>query len=371
MQRDKILDIMKALTIIMMVIGHTNCMFKGFIYLFHMAVFFMISGFFFDARRCADTKYFLDGCRKRVIGLYFPYVIISEIYLCFNNILIKFNLYATSINVDEINTITHGSTSAHEIMSITQILKRMVNVFLFFGNPELFGAAWFLRTLFFVSIYCLGFFAVLKKFGIRNQCLFALFNLLLGTIWNYFDLPGTIIGQLFTCSFLYMVGSITSHLQLMKRVNSLERAIVLLTVSFFCLLIINNGNKYDELISLGANSFPDVIVLVMASLLGWCFVYSLSYIISIAIPNISNTLSFIGKHTLIIMAVHFLAFKIVSLVIIVTEKMPIYFLAAFPVVKQDGLWWILYTTVGVTIPLLLWKFGSIFRNRIIKIRSKN
>lgn len=55
---------------------------------------------------------------------------------------------------------------------------------------------------------------------------------------------------------------------------------------------------------------------------------------------------------------HFLAFKIVNYIIVCKEQMPRYMIAAFPVLKTTGLWWILYTLFGLTVPLLVRQIGE-------------
>lgn len=50
--RNKTIDISRGIAIILMVIGHSGCneYVRKFIYLFHMAVFFMISGYLFTPK---------------------------------------------------------------------------------------------------------------------------------------------------------------------------------------------------------------------------------------------------------------------------------------------------------------------------------
>ena len=55
-QRIEELDIVKALGIICMVAGHSDAPFTHFIYLFHMAVFFMAAGFFFKDETSNDFR---------------------------------------------------------------------------------------------------------------------------------------------------------------------------------------------------------------------------------------------------------------------------------------------------------------------------
>lgn len=57
---------------------------------------------------------------------------------------------------------------------------------------------------------------------------------------------------------------------------------------------------------------------------------------------------------MIILALHFMCFKIVSLTKITLYSWPIERLAEFPVIEENNLlWWIVYAFVGVSIPLLL------------------
>ena len=52
-----------------------------------------------------------------------------------------------------------------------------------------------------------------------------------------------------------------------------------------------------------------------------------------------------------IMIGHFLCFKLVSYGLIVAWKIPYFCAAAFPVLTDTGVWWMVYTLVGVGVPL--------------------
>ena len=49
-QRDPVIDSMRGIGIVLMVLGHSGFPGTDFIYLFHMALFFMLSGWFFSLR---------------------------------------------------------------------------------------------------------------------------------------------------------------------------------------------------------------------------------------------------------------------------------------------------------------------------------
>ena len=70
--RDAVLDAMRGIGIVLMVVGHSGFAGSDFIYLFHMALFFMLSGYFF--RPAADAKALGRFCRRRVVTLWLPFV---------------------------------------------------------------------------------------------------------------------------------------------------------------------------------------------------------------------------------------------------------------------------------------------------------
>ena len=65
----------------------------------------------------------------------------------------------------------------------------------------------------------------------------------------------------------------------------------------------------------------------------------------------SGGVAYIGKHSMAIMIGHFLCFKLVSYGLIVAWKIPYFCVAAFPVLTDTGVWWMVYTLVGVGMPL--------------------
>ena len=88
------------------------------------------------------------------------------------------------------------------------------------------------------------------------------------------------------------------------------------------------------------------------------------YGISNYLKNI-RALSAIGQHTLAVMLLHFVAFKIITLIEVVYYKLPSYVLAAFPTYQGNTSWGISYCIVGVTIPVLL---GLLWHRLIISVK---
>lgn len=70
--RDLVWDAVKGVAIILMVIGHSGCpvYLRRFIYLFHMGVFFYVSGRYLNIKG-VDVLHFL---KKKGYSLYVPFV---------------------------------------------------------------------------------------------------------------------------------------------------------------------------------------------------------------------------------------------------------------------------------------------------------
>ena len=87
------------------------------------------------------------------------------------------------------------------------------------------------------------------------------------------------------------------------------------------------------------------------------------------IENISflgKMIAYIGRRSLMIMALHFLAFKIVSAIYLQANNAPDYWLAKFPVITGSNGWWIAYTLTGIGIPLVLSAMSVSFKERFLK-----
>ena len=64
-QRDPVIDSMRGIGIVLMVLGHSGYPGTDFIYLFHMALFFMLSGWLFSlrgGRTLSSAKPSRSGC---------------------------------------------------------------------------------------------------------------------------------------------------------------------------------------------------------------------------------------------------------------------------------------------------------------------
>lgn len=98
-----------------------------------------------------------------------------------------------------------------------------------------------------------------------------------------------------------------------------------------------------------------VLPYTMVAISGIIMVLNLSKLIE-KTKYIKSFFYYTGNNTMIILALHFLSLKTVNLLKIKIYDWPIERLAEFPVIEENNTWWwIVYTIVGVCIPLLLQK----------------
>ena len=126
------ISIAKGIGIILMVIGHAGCptwMFQ-FIYLFHMPLFFFLSGYCFNNQYIDDKKIFI---LKRIKTLYMPFISYNVLFIILHNLFFKVHIHAVAYSLYDFMNIIPKVL----IMNFTEI--------------EL-GPYWFLRYLFLASI---------------------------------------------------------------------------------------------------------------------------------------------------------------------------------------------------------------------------
>lgn len=351
-RRDKTIDIMRGLAIILMIIGHSGLgdPYRKFIYLFHMAAFFMISGYLFNPKYEGFVKDTGTYIWKKIKSLWFPCFLWSVIYTLLNNVFISVNIYSTTPFAA-----LSGSTEAHAVMSLKDMSKNIIKALAMSGSTEMGGAFWFLKTLFAVSIIFFLFDYILhlliKKESLKDVLngIFATGLLLLG--W-YCALNGIItmgIPVVLSAYSLYLLGYIVKRYGLVKYLGKWYSALVAAAVLIIC-------TGYGPSISVGNNSYWQPWYLILNAVAGFALLYFMASLLKKL--SVMDFISVIGQHTMAIVILHFLSFKLVSLIQIEVYGHDAKYLALFPTFNTNGFWWIAYTIVGIAIPVLLdicWK----------------
>jgi fucose 4-O-acetylase-like acetyltransferase len=83
----------------------------------------------------------------------------------------------------------------------------------------------------------------------------------------------------------------------------------------------------------------------------------------------ANVLLYIGRNTISIMALQFISFKIVAIIQIYIYRYPLYYLAKFPVISGNNGWWILYSIVGVIVPIFIKYICKMVHNILRRVKK--
>ena len=80
--------------------------------------------------------------------------------------------------------------------------------------------------------------------------------------------------------------------------------------------------------------------------------YELSYY-CVRFKLLKEILSYIGKKTMPILFLHFIAFKIVNIFVVLLLHKKIELISTYPVLYKNDSWWILYCIAGVVFPIAI------------------
>ena len=133
MIKDDSVTIAKGIGIILMVIGHSGL--DGFptrfIYMFHMPLFFFLSGYCFKKSYISKPKKFI---LRRIKGIYVPFVEYSILFLLLHNVFANFYIYDNVLTLKE---------------TIIKIIHIVISLW---SGEALLGGFWFLKSLFWASM---------------------------------------------------------------------------------------------------------------------------------------------------------------------------------------------------------------------------
>lgn len=353
------ISITKGIAIILMVIGHSGCppLLDKAIYLFHMPLFFFVAGWFFKEKYLSDKKTFLI---KRIKGLYWPFVKYGFIFLCLHNVFCMLNFYNLSFYAD-------GDGNYVGFYNIQQFINKAISIITFRGSDQLLGGFWFLKVLFFASLISLwGMYiaSLLAKLFTKKE---NLDKYILVTVLLIATLVLAIAGKdtrYLMASLLFVLGYTTGKYKDKIPMNPL------LLVPLSLILII--AAKFMPMSMLGINSPLAAIYYLIVSLLG---IYFTLVAASLLVKSVlKNALIYIGDNTLGVLIFHMISFKVVSLFKIWHYGLPITALQEFPVISaENSFYWILYSIVGIIIPLgldYMFKIKGGLYSQIISRKSR-
>lgn len=329
--RDEKITIAKAIAIMLMVIAHAGLPHVGgaFISMFHMPLFFFVSGYCFKDKYLTDSKRFAIN---KVKGLYVPFVKWSLLFLVLHNVLFHLNIYNGQYGFK-------GEVSQlYTMMDYTKKLVRIVATMT--ETEQLLGGYWFLKQLLLGSFLALGCFKYIKNTLLGASALLAI--AIIAAWWNL-SVPFFGIGSLtFFSGFFIVMG---------RAYKKMDVDADKWGVTMGAFAIVAAGSVWCGASMLNYAAWQ-IIPYSLCAVAGTIMVLNLSHRITLRQNVVKETLMYVGNHTLEVLTWHFLAFKLVSLLIIWIHGLPIEQLACFPTIREyAAVYWPLYSLVGIGVPI--------------------
>lgn len=321
------ITIAKGVGIILMVMGHSALPkpLSHFIYVFHMPLFFLVAGYCFKTAYCKAPAKFL---KRRVKGLWWPFVKWNLIFLILHNLMFDLGLY------DE------AYTSA-------RFLRQAVMTLGLWSPEQMLGGFWFFGGLFFASLIS---WAVIwfTKYRLIPIAVF-ISGMLMTTILLNLFMPDNFfaqrVSQYFRFAIYFLSGFILKGIH--DRYGSPRSRIF--PSAIICLILVGAVSVYfpGEILDTSTWQLPARYIGAIAGSVGVLIFSS-----RLRSPRIRKFLMFCGESTILILVWHFLSFKLLTYILINIHGLPVSELTAFPVHKGLAIhYWPLYVLFGLVIPL--------------------
>ena len=289
-------DVVKGLGIIAIVLGHTGYFAGAFVYLFHLALFFFITGYFYNETKYGDSPFLYFGAR--LAGSWPKYMFYTLFFVLFHNFFVRNGLY-----------------EGQELYNHTMMLASWMKSISFNCPEQMQGALWFVP----VWLVSAGLFGGCVWFG-RMLC-----NKLSGQaarLW-YIGLASSFLGfigfflNMRKCGLPYnlqaalLVVPIYFLAWLMKLyLPNFQRFLPWYGCILSAFLLTQCNSRLHIFVDLASMSVPGLWFYVV-SVIGIYFVLSLACLMERLAP-VSKVLAFLGRQSFDIMAVHFTVFKLLD-----------------------------------------------------------
>lgn len=359
-------DILKGLAIIMIVFGHTGHG-GAFVYLFHLELFFFVTGFLYNEMKYGDQPF--TFLQKRIEGAWPRYTVYSIFLALTHNYMVKHGLMAPG-------------TDVHYALPemLTSLFHGMI-----FQSPELLaGPMWFVPVWILGAALFGGVVWLARRIGRMKDAIIVLCALLGMGIGYYFIGHGIRLFYGFELSF-FVLPLFAEGYFLRKYAGDFATklrwplALGLLVVSFIALkLFVKNGIWFD----LSARSvhgawffvgtaigtvFTLMLTLLIEKLTcGFCDTRAaaavrmgetarsttLSSMLQNILRGIGEALAYIGRHSFDVMAFHIFVFKMLDMFLRKLHfRNPAMDLSGYPSPLSEH-YWILYTLVPLAVSVL-------------------
>ena len=322
-------NIVKGLGILLVVVGHACTFSVEFVYIFHLQLFFFVSGYLYSEKKYGDHP--VQYVKKRFVSLWLKYMILSAILVILHN-----PLYDMGMQRLDATRYSAGD-----------ILLNLVYCVIGNSKELLGGTLWFLPALFLVVVFLEIIICISRRLEKLTghtvvKLVFQAVLILAMTYLGYrliaaeYDFVADLQVVLAVMLYAWLGYIIRNYADISKMINlkiTKIIAVVVMIIGFGYVYWYSTRHWVDLIFgSVTLSMYLPAIVGIVACLI-------LSYIIK-AIPVVGKFFEIMGKNSLIIMIVHYPVLKIIDKLICVYigdsdgtiyDKIPISFPNIWPV----------------------------------------
>lgn len=344
--RIKWIDYYKAILIVLIVVGHATGKFNDFIYQFHVAAFFMISGYTSKLYNKTLSVIVI----RRVLSLLVPYYFLAILVVSLFKILSEGGVLTLVSTVeslpgygDSLITITGGTTycdwlgaSWFVLALFSSIIVQKI-ILILSGNKIDSFLYWILTIVLFLSSYR-GISTSTEILNIDNSNI-------TGIAQMYFS-----VGM----AAQYFVQKKEGTTK--KRNRKKEVLLLLLALTVFCLVSYFFDKKMHIAMNIANYEVNNPVIDIILALNGAVLVYCISKLMELLLSDKAyRVISVIGKNTLGIMFLHFIGFKVCTLVLYclgIAGEDDFRYLTPPEQLKPQ--WWLMYVAIAIAFSVLCW-----------------
>ncbi len=318
------IDVAKGIGILLVVYGHAMGPDNKYVYLFHMPLFMILSGFVYN-----PDQPFGRYIWKKFSSIYIPFVGWNLIVIFIRT------AYAMDLGVWE--KVADGR------------LNIILTTLLCINKEDRFmGATWYLGALFLISVAYKLIDMAIPKFRHRQIIHLILFGALAILAFRY-TLPYT-QSRTVILMFFYAFGAFLKvHADSLQKFKGFTLAFLLMA-AFYCFAQFTYA-------SMGTNEYGNIPLFVVCAFLGSFSMITFSRWLCerkfIGYELLRWPLRVMGKNTMDILIWHFVAFRFVVAYQLFLDDIPLSELFNYDGrYNTEGMWWLAYLAAGIVISLL-------------------
>lgn len=320
------INVAKGIGIAMVVWGHAH----GFLGAYSMAwavpLFFLISGFLYN--RELPLKEYI---KRKTMTLYLPFLLCNLIWPSF---ILVHNLQA-------------GQPITHNIIYISLIVLTLKK------DGFLFGATWFLASLFLTSVTYKILDVSIKAPKYKDYFIAAIYLLMAYLACKFMTFADMDIRRTMILPVFFVIGVfVKSNAVYLKQF--FNKYVMIAACIVFCIFEVYSARTGMLDYSYSSGSLYRLLTFIVSSLLcAYIIIYVSKNVANSAENKVCKLFSYLGQNSLYILLFHFVFFEMLTAMFLKVNNIPIYMIDRFPhAVKTDGIWWLVYFLIGLFGPIL-------------------